>query len=183
MWKLFRDNSYTVVRLLLNQIALSLFSLMLVSVYATFDFRSVQAIVGVFGAGLYLYLQYTVMWSDGAKDRVRVSVDHAKYIPGKGVYLALFANSINLLLAVLATLSDFFGAAVPFFGNLQFAKVVLNLVQTMYLPLVTLFVPASRIPFYLYLLSPVPAIAVCGIAFENGYRNRLPLYSTAKKKK
>ena len=72
---------------------------------------------------------------------------------------------------------------IPFFGNLQFAKVVLNLVQTMYLPLVTLFVPASRIPFYLYLLSPVPAIAVCGIAFENGYRNRLPLYSTAKKKK
>ena len=89
MWKLFRANSYTVVRLLINQIALSLFSLMMVSVYTIFEHWSVQLIVGIFCAGFYLYLQYTVLWADGAKDRVRYDVDRAEYIKGKGFFLAL----------------------------------------------------------------------------------------------
>ena len=83
MWKLFRANSYTVVRLLINQIALSLFSLMMVSVYTIFEHWSVQLIVGIFCAGFYLYLQYTVLWADGAKDRVRYDVERAEYIKGK----------------------------------------------------------------------------------------------------
>ena len=171
MWKLFRANSYTVVRLLINQIALSLFSLMMVSVYTIFEHWSVQLIVGIFCAGFYLHLQYTVLWADGAKDRVRYDVDRAEYIKGKGFFLALFANSINILLGILVAMCDLF-SAVPFFGNLAFAKVVVHLTQTMYLPLCSLFVQASRLPFFVYLLFPLPAIVVCGAAFELGCRNQ-----------
>ncbi len=106
--KFLKDNSYDIVKLLINQMGIAIFSLVLyTSVSTVFDkdpslSLTVKIFISIFATLFFFALIYTAAWDMGAKDKIRVDGGKAKPSPLKGALVGLAANSLNILLAVLA---------------------------------------------------------------------------------
>ncbi|MBR2931053.1 MAG: hypothetical protein IKC32_07470 [Clostridia bacterium] len=104
---LFKENSYDIVKLYINQIGITIFSMFLYTAVPVEDdslFKTLRILVSVFSILFYLVLVHNVMWEIGAKDKIRQ--DSGRYtIPRfKGGFIALFANIPNLVLALASVL-------------------------------------------------------------------------------
>ena len=106
--KFFKENSYDIVRLFINQVGITIFSLVLyVSLGAIEDdstFALLKILMSVFAVGFYLALLYTAAWEYGAKDKIRIDGGRMEPKPGKGALMSLLANVPNLVLALGAIL-------------------------------------------------------------------------------
>ena len=104
--KFFRENSYDIVKLFINQIGITIFSFMLYTAVAMIDndslFLKINVFVSVFAIAFYFSLLYTAAWDIGAKDKIRIDSGKASLTPTKGLKMALFANVPNFLLAFFA---------------------------------------------------------------------------------
>ena len=109
--KFFKENSYDIVKLFINQIGITIFSFMLYTAVATIEdddlFLRINVFVSVFAILFYFSLLYTAAWDIGAKDKIRIDSGKAVSTPTKGLKIALWANTPNFLLA---------GFAVAFMG-------------------------------------------------------------------
>ncbi len=94
-----KDYSYSMVKLFLNQIAITLFATM-VSI-ATFSDRKILLAISIFSVLFFLYLNYTSLWELGSKDQIRVDGGRLKSNKARGLWLSLGANVPNILLALL----------------------------------------------------------------------------------
>ena len=102
--KFFKENSYDIVRLLINQIGITIFSFVL---YTALQFDldpgttlTIRVCLSVFATLFYLVLLYTAAWEFGAKDKLRVDSGRYKRQPAKGSLMSLIANIPNLILAL-----------------------------------------------------------------------------------
>lgn len=111
--KFLKENSYDVVRLFINQVGITIFALVL---YTAVGFvedaqlsRSIKVALSLFATLFYFVLIYTVSWEYGAKDKVRIDTGKLKDDKFKGVKYGLFANLINIILAIIsvATLGSY----------------------------------------------------------------------------
>ena len=107
--KIFKENSYDIVRLYVNQLGIMIFSMLLnisVGVLKNESLAStLSVIVSVFSIGFYLTLIYYVIWEIGAKDKIRVDGGRAEPCKSKGLVMSLFANVPNLVLGLLTIIS------------------------------------------------------------------------------
>lgn len=109
--KFFKNNSYDIVKLFVNQMGIAIFSLVLyTAVDAGFTNNSglklsLKVSLSVFSTLFYFALLYTVAWDFGAKDRVKIDSGKHEIPRLQGVYLALSANAINFLLAAISVAS------------------------------------------------------------------------------
>lgn len=104
--KLLKENSYEIVKLFINQIGITIFSLVL---YTGLSFSAeddtalkITLFLSIFATLFYLVLLYFAGWEYGAKDKIRVDSGKYKAVPLKGAILSLFASALNILLAVLS---------------------------------------------------------------------------------
>ena len=111
--KFLKENSYDVVRLFINQVGITIFALVL---YTAVGFvedaqlsRSIKVALSLFATLFYFVLIYTVSWEYGAKDKVRIDTGKLKDDKFKGFKYGLFANLINIILAIIsvATLGSY----------------------------------------------------------------------------
>lgn len=104
--KFFKENSYDIVKLFINQIGITIFSFMLYTAVAMIEdeslFLKINVFVSVFAILFYFSLLYTAAWDIGAKDKIRIDSGKALMTPTKGLKMALFANVPNFLLTVFA---------------------------------------------------------------------------------
>ena len=140
--KLIKENSYDIVKLIINQIGISIFSLVLYTSLGFVGENSAELAFGlrtvfsVFSIIFYWALLYTATWEMGAKDKIRIDGGKLKDVKGKGAILGFVANLPNIILAVLAILSRGFyiltGAEV---SNTAFLLInlVLRLFAAMYI--------------------------------------------------
>ena len=104
--KFFKENSYDIVKLFINQIGITIFSFMLYTAVAMIEdkdlFLKINVFVSVFAILFYFSLLYTAAWDVGAKDKIRIDSGKALSTPTKGLKMSLLANIPNFILAVFA---------------------------------------------------------------------------------
>jgi len=178
-----KDNSYNIVKMMLNQFAIAVFGLMLA--LATSAHQTLLIFTSIFSIIFYLYLLYTMTWDIGAKDRIKVDYESAPKNLLSGLYMSLCANVPNLLLAVLVTVGYIFGRADGAFayewaGSMYgVAALISKLLNGMYIGITSQFFVDS---IAAYFLCCIPAIAVCCISYYLGFQN-IRLFGFLKLKK
>ena len=74
--KIFKENSYDIIRLYVNQLGIMIFSMLLYSAVGSFENESLSSglsvFVSIFSVCFYLALIYYSMWEIGAKDKIRI---------------------------------------------------------------------------------------------------------------
>lgn len=118
MKRFFEKYSYESVRLFLNQFAISLFGLTLGIASFAMKARPLLIITSVASILFYLFLQYTVAWGTGAKDKISIECGNAKKDMRVPLFMWLLANALNLVIAICFTVG-FFLKDIAFFGNMQ----------------------------------------------------------------
>lgn len=105
--KFFKENSYDIVKLYIQQIGISIFSLFLyfaVEAIPLAEESKTGLAVGlsVFSMLFFYMLLYTAAWDMGAKDKIRIDGGRMELRKGKGAWMACIANLPNFVLALLS---------------------------------------------------------------------------------
>lgn len=172
MREFWNDNRQTIVRLILNQFGAAVMGLLITAAAASNDKLMLGA--SVFSTIFYLVLLYCVIWERGGKERIRIDGGRAAWKPLYGLYMGLFANIPNFLLAVLVLIGKIFGTVDGPFGyewagNLYaIANVITRLWNAMYLGLIQTYSPYNPI---IHFLDILPALAVCTLGYYLGLKN------------
>ncbi len=100
--KFFKDNSYDIVKLYVNNIGISIFALMLY--FAAGDIAKESAsvfnlVISVFSILFLMALVYCAGWDFGAKDKLHIDAKKIEFDKYKGLKLALLANIPNFVLS------------------------------------------------------------------------------------
>lgn len=170
MKKFFQDYSYSVVKMLVNQIAIAIFGMSLtfatVSAHgndASFD--TFTLVVSIFSMLFYLFLIYNMSWEIGAKDRISVDVKKKPYRPYLGFVLSLLANIPNLILVVIYALTTFSG--------IEKAKGIVGLISCFANGMYWGTMIAFEIQGYWvsFLVAIIPAVITSGLAYFLGHKN------------
>lgn len=166
----FERYSYESVRMLLNQVAISMFgfALAMTSFKAESDALLLwSSIASVF---FYLALTYGTAWRTGSGDRLSIQYGKIPYRPFRGLILSLLANSINLILAVLITVGIL--CEIPVLEDIPTAIALLS--QGMYQGLMVVIkvggVALNDI-WWAYFLITVPAMAVSLVGYIAGAKD------------
>ena len=212
MLEFFKKNGYSILKLFLIQIGMTVFGLMLAM--ATASNLSIMIVSCVAAVLLYMYLLYGQIWEIGAKDQILMQHQGKKPTPMKGFLISLCANALNILLALLIVISFYniprlasgeitptqlssgnltgvsssdlddeeaarewteanvreyeaFIAETPAWAinSYQISTSFFGFLNGMYVGLITAFAPNN--PF-VKLLTPLPAILICGIGYIIG---------------
>lgn len=181
----FKNHSYDIVTMLLNQIAISLFGFSLVLAAMRIDNDILRNVTSVFSILFYLLLLYTKTWDIGFADKISTEQGKKKNNPWRGALISLCANAINYFFAVFIML----GALLPnvaFFASIgAIAQALCMFGQGMYAGLLVNPIGGAPINTYwfVYFLTPIPAILVCGLSYYFGLRDLKHTALFHKKKK
>ena len=161
---------YTILKLFLNQFAISLFGIVLALGCSAANMRSLMITSSIFSIAFYLFLEYAVMWEVGAKDGITATARHTSRGLWRGFVISLCANALNLLLAILVftkvfTHGDNKVSAI--------AELLAYWLQGMYQGIISQTVGGVQLRehVWMFFLILVPAIAVCGVAYILGSYN------------
>ncbi len=190
MFSFIKSNSYLIVRLMLNQFGMMMFGLMVSMAAAAVDValaggsgevgRTCMLWSSVFSIVFYLFINYMALKEEGQKDHIRLSAGRIEYTPLRGLYIALCASMLNILLGIVIIVTGILGAesglALEWAGGLcGSAKVIASILQAMYWGLmlgVSGVATIAELPVYWFLFIPIPTI-VCGyISYYLGLRDK-----------
>ena len=184
--KFFKDNSYDIVKLFINQIGITIFSLVLYTAVGFIEdaalFTKIIVLVSVFSSIFYLSLLYTAMWDLGAKDVIRIEGGKDTRVHLKGVKMSLIANIPNFALALFTVimmsihLSSGSEGAYTVFGVFN---LLLRFLNSMYLGIIQgvfSFLPENSDVSFLwqsvgYLVMPLISVIVTHLGYEAGIKN------------
>lgn len=172
----FQKYSYSIIKMFVNQFAISLFGVVLAMATAAAGNNALTVAVSIFAIVFYVFLIYTMTWEIGAKDRISVDYGKMPNRPHTGLLLSLVANIPNFLLAIL------YAIAYPFMGTHRWAgnlNAVLNLLSAilegMYRGLLSVITLPSGRPmlnaWWSYFLIIVPALIASWLAYIAGFKN------------
>ncbi len=176
----FKTNSYSIVKMILNQFGVAVMSLMLITITQTR--KELMLIAALYATIFYVILLYMMTWELGAKDRIRADARIIRFDAFHGVKLALVANIPNFLIALFMGIGYFFGVLLASEGWAQgmfgIAHTVGVVWEAMYTGLINSVIdPAvvsSLSPLYIlaYCIVPLPAIAASALGYALGSHNR-----------
>lgn len=195
--KIFKENSYDIVRLYVNQLGIMIFSMLLYTAVGSFEnqtlSRNLSVFVSVFSTCFYLVLIYYAVWEIAAKDKIRIDGGRMEPCNKKGMVMGLFANVPNLFLGAFTVLSlAIFMAS----GNdgVYAAFLIFNTIMrfhaSMFLGFITAVVPTGLssgaidyveflVEAILFTVLPIISVAVTHLAYYLGSREKkiLSLFS------
>ena len=190
MKRIFKENSYDIVRLYINQLGIMIFSMLLYTAVGSFENERISLalsiFVSIFSICFYLVLIYYVLWEIGAKDKIRIDGGRAESTPKKGLLMETFANIPNLLLGILTliflvifltTNSDAVYSVFLIFN------MIMRFHASMYLGVITAIVPGAAvangidyteflIETVLFIIIPLISVAVAHLAYYLGSKDR-----------
>ena len=196
--RFFKENSYDIVKLYINQIGISIFSMVLYTAVGTIDIgtRALNIGLSVFLMLFYFALIYTAAWEFGAKDKIRIDSGKMSRTACKGTFMSLFAAVPNFIIAGLcfitaliykSTLSSALGVIAVLLNTLM------RLSMAMYLGIIQAifgsFTGAADSAFILqavgFFVSPLLAVAVVSFGYSFGIRDKriFGIFSANNKRK
>ncbi len=193
-WK---NNSYDIVRLIVNQIGITIFSLVMYFAVELTNINNnttgyeILVAISVFSTLFYLVLIYTASWEYGAKDKIKIDSGKLSYSRAKGALLGVYANIPNFALALVALLCIgiyYLSGAEGFytaFGLLNlpirfFSSMYLGILQGAFASLTEQVVLHSTLQTLGFAFMPVFPILVGHFGYSLGIREK-HLFSVAKK--
>lgn len=194
--KFFKENSYDIIRLYINQIGITIFSLLLYIPILNLKNEALKpklmVTISVFAILFYFALLYTASWDWGAKDKIRIDAKRIECKKYKGALMALIANIPNFLLATICSITMFIhiqsnaGAAYSVY---YVFNSILRLSAAMYLGLLQgIFSAVENNEFnglfvsLGYLFLPALAIGVTHLGYIFGLKE-FKIFKTRKKQK
>ena len=170
MKSFFKNHSYDMVTMLLDQIAIALFGFTLVLAAMKINNDALRNVASIFSVLFYLVLLYIKAWDIGFKDKISVEQGKKADNPFRGALISLCANAINYVLAILIMLRALLPSVSAFESIGGVAQAIAIFVQGMYTGI--LVNPVGGAPLNTYWISyfiiPLPAILVCGLAYYFG---------------
>jgi len=136
MGAFFKEHSYSMVRLFLNQIVMSVFGTVLC--LSTMSNQTLLIASGLLGIGMLLFIDYNYIWEIGAKDKIRIDGGRMKPMPATGLFIAICGNIPNFLLTIAMGM----GAIINTAAGQSVAMVcnpILRLLNGMYLGIIVTF--------------------------------------------
>ena len=175
MKEFFNKYSYSMVKMFVNQIAISIFGLMLSMATTNAKSTVLSIVVSAFAILFYLFLLYTLVWEIGAKDKISVDTGKKEYKPMTGLWMSLVANIPNLLFALI------FAVSQPFVSNVGVAKFcgvisfIANVLQGMYFGTISSIVfPSGKLlsqMWWAYFIIVIPALLTSFLAYFLGHKD------------
>lgn len=166
----FKNHSYDIITMLLNQVAISMFGFSLVLAAMKIDNDALRNVTSVCSILFYLVLLYIKAWDIGYGDKASVEQGKKKNNPMRGAIVSLCANAINYFLALFIMLRALLPsvAALDSIGGV--AQAISMFLQGMYAGILVNSIGGAPLNSYWisYFLTPIPAILVCGLAYYFG---------------
>lgn len=194
--KFFKENSYDVVRLFINQIGIAIFSLILYTALGTVNIESknlytFKAIISIFAMLFYFALLYTVAWDWGAKDNIRIESKRMEPVKLKGARLAFWANVPNFVFSFFYALTmGLYCLGVEAVKNLSAVfNVIVRFIMSMHLGLLQAIFSFLADSLYIYhfwqavgyFVAPIIAIMVTELGYNLGMKEK-KIFGTIRKK-
>ena len=183
--RFFKENSYEIVRLFLNQFALAVFGLVLVMaarMWSGGEFNWLSLVASIFSVLFYLYILYATLLEIGMKHRVKIECGSRERDVFFGLKLMLFAQVPNFLVLLLMFFGWLFGYAVVnssfgigLYGVMQ---MIMYFLQSMYDGIIGAIVPTTPNiwnclwVWLAYFVSVIPGILVCWGSYVLGLHNK-----------
>ena len=166
----FKKYSYIIIKLFLNQFAISLFGVALSFACGRANNNTLLLVTSIFSVLFYLFLQYAVIWEVGAKDGISATARHTSRGLWRGLVIALCANAVNLLTALLVMTKLFTGGHNQVSAIGQFFAMML---QGMYQGILSQNFLGAQLHEYVwvYFVIIVPAVLVCSASYIIGNYN------------
>ncbi len=163
----FKKYSYIIVKLFLNQFAISLFGIGLAFASSYAGNNTLLLVTSICSVVFYLFLEYAIMWEVGAKDGITATSRHTSRGLWRGFVLSLCANAINILSALLVFSKVFTGAENQVSAVGQFIAMIL---QGMFQGILSQKVGGAQLNdfWWVYFLIILPAVLVTGMAYIIG---------------
>ena len=173
MLNFIREHSRVITKLISYQFG-SAFLALALGFAVPSENTALQLCTSIFAILFMVYLNHTVLWEHGAKNRIRVDAGRAKYDPLTGLFIGLVAGIPNIFLGVVVAITRFLALADGPFGwewaggvNFLFNWIA-RLWQGMYLGIIQAVAPGSH---YILLLTPLPAILFAFLSYWMGLQN------------
>jgi hypothetical protein len=188
--KIFKENSYDIVRLYVNQLGIMIFSMLLYTAVGSFENESLSAslsiLVSVFSTCFYLVLVYYAMWEIGAKDKIRIDGGKMESCKNKGLVMGLFANVPNLALGFISVIlmaAFLLGGGDGVYAGFLIFNTLMRFHASMFLGVITAIVPSGLsagtidyveflIEAILFTVLPLISAAVTHLAYTLGSREK-----------
>lgn len=194
--KFLKENSYSIIKLYINQIGISIFSLLLYSSVANLksDKLSLNLTIGISVVAILFYfaLVYTASWDIGASDIIRIESGRMEGKKYKGALMSFFANVINFVLAGICVVSMilYMNGIDAAQGFSQVANLILRLSYAMYIGLLQgIFNSFSEngnmynlLQSFGFLAAPLITILVTHLGYILGMKN-IKLFPSSKNTK
>ena len=165
MKEFWKANSYNIVKCFLNQIAITMFGLMIV--FATMQNETMLLIGSLFSIGFYLFLTYYMFWEIGGKDRIQEDAGRRKKTPVRGLIISLISYIPMIIMAILLLITFPHTETSEPAANIYFVvNMLTRALHAMYLGLITLYSPYNQIAWILVCL-PAPIVAQVGYMLGN----------------
>ena len=170
MKSFFKNHSYDMVTMLLNQIAVALFGFTLVLAAMKINNDALRNVASIFSVLFYLVLLYIKAWDIGFKDKISVEQGKKANNSFRGALISLCANAINYVLAIFIMLRALLPGVSSFESIGGVAQAIAIFVQGMYTGILVNQVGGAPLNTYWisYFIIPVPAILICGLAYYFG---------------
>ncbi len=163
MLNFYREHSRVINKLIINHFGAAFFGLALSLSTARIS-QTLYLITSIFSVCFLLFLDYTVVWEDGAKSRIRVDAGREAYRPIVGLWLGVWAELPAVVLCVLDSIVYFLSSADgPVRLELKHFLWTIptwaaRLWQAMFLGIIENVAPKSH-----YLLLLTPLVIILGI--------------------
>lgn len=172
MKSFFKEHSYDMLKMFLNQFATAIFGFSLAVAAGKAENVTLRNVTSIGAIIFYLFLLYTMCWDIGFKDRIPVAHGIKKKMPCKGALISLCANSVNILFALFIMLAKLI--PVEFFGNIgAFCQGAAVILEGMYVGVLANSVGGVILnglwPMYFAII--LPAVLTCGIAYYLGFKD------------
>lgn len=161
--------SYIIVKLFLNQFAIALFGVALAFTAGRAEKNGLLLASSIFAVIFYLFLQYAVIWEVGAKDGISATARKTDRKLWRGAVIAVLANSVNILLALIIIAQMLFGKNVVS----AVAQFIALLLQGMYQGILTQTVGGVQLHTlpWMFLIITIPSILVISVGYIIGNYN------------
>ena len=166
----FERYSYESVRLLLNQVAISMFGFALAMSAVKAESNTLLLWSSIASIVFYLALTYGTAHKTGSGDRLSIEYGKIPFKPLRGLAVSLLANSINLLLALLITVGSL--CHIPTLEDIPGA--IALLAQGMYqgvLAVIKIGEQPLNEMWWAYFLITVPAMLVATVGYIAGAKD------------
>ena len=165
MKEFWKANSYNIIKCLLNQIAITMFGLMIA--FATMQNETLLLVGSLFSIGFYLFLTYYMFWEIGGKDRIQEDAGRRKKTPIRGLLVSLISYIPMIIMAIILLSVHPFTQTSEAAGNtFMVVNMLTRFLHAMYLGLITLYSPNNQIAWLLVCL-PAPVVAQVGYMLGN----------------